>query len=256
MTVTPSMASTSSNISVIAATTSGSSTPCSAWNTMVPERARRRPGRGSTAFEHVEAGGALGGGDLHLAGERRADDGVAERAHAEEDDDPGEQGGATVHEAPASDTSDHGGESVRTWTGSNRRYVGSPVIARDAPGIHTGVPTATSTTLCVACRAPSPTTLASPHDLDRLPCRAEVSGYLVDSAAFKAVGTSDPRPAGSIPVHLRHSVSGRSCVTTDAALTRGLCGGVHGRPGTFTDCKSQCKSQCHASRASLSGVQH
>ena len=32
----------------------------------------------------------------------------------------------------------------------------------------------------------------------------EVSGYLVGSAAFKAVGTSDPRPAGSIPVHLRH----------------------------------------------------
>ncbi len=32
---------------------------------------------------------------------------------------------------------------------------------------------------------------------------AEVSEYLVDSAAFKAVGTSDPRPAGSIPVHLR-----------------------------------------------------
>ena len=27
---------------------------------------------------------------------------------------------------------------------------------------------------------------------------------LVGSAAFKAVGTSDPRPAGSIPVHLRH----------------------------------------------------
>lgn len=36
-----------------------------------------------------------------------------------------------------------------------------------------------------------------------LPCATEVSGYLVDSAAFKAVGTSDPRPAGSIPVHLR-----------------------------------------------------
>ena len=30
---------------------------------------------------------------------------------------------------------------------------------------------------------------------------------LVGSAAFKAVGTSDPRPAGSIPVHLRHSFS-------------------------------------------------
>ena len=33
----------------------------------------------------------------------------------------------------------------------------------------------------------------------------EVSGYLVGSAAFKAVGASDPRTAGSIPVHLRHS---------------------------------------------------
>ena len=33
----------------------------------------------------------------------------------------------------------------------------------------------------------------------------EVSGYLVGSAAFKAVGTSEPRPAGSIPVHLRHN---------------------------------------------------
>ena len=31
----------------------------------------------------------------------------------------------------------------------------------------------------------------------------EVSGYLVGSAAFKAVVTSDPREAGSIPVHLR-----------------------------------------------------
>ena len=38
----------------------------------------------------------------------------------------------------------------------------------------------------------------------------EVSGYLVDSAAFKAVGTSDPRPAGSIPVHLRFITPGRS----------------------------------------------
>jgi putative membrane protein len=32
---------------------------------------------------------------------------------------------------------------------------------------------------------------------------AEVSEHLVGSAAFKAVGTGDPRPAGSIPVHLR-----------------------------------------------------
>ena len=32
----------------------------------------------------------------------------------------------------------------------------------------------------------------------------EVSEYLVGSPAFKAGGTSDPRPAGSIPVHLRN----------------------------------------------------
>ncbi len=38
----------------------------------------------------------------------------------------------------------------------------------------------------------------------RLPCRAEVSERLVGSPAFKAGGTGDPRPAGSIPVHLRH----------------------------------------------------
>ena len=35
---------------------------------------------------------------------------------------------------------------------------------------------------------------------------------LVGSAAFKAVGTSDPRPAGSIPVHLRHLPSWRLLV--------------------------------------------
>ncbi len=33
----------------------------------------------------------------------------------------------------------------------------------------------------------------------------EVSEYLVGSPAFKAGGTSDPRPAGSIPVHLRNA---------------------------------------------------
>lgn len=37
----------------------------------------------------------------------------------------------------------------------------------------------------------------------------EVSEYLVGSAAFKAVGTGDPRPAGSIPVHLRQRFRGR-----------------------------------------------
>ena len=34
-------------------------------------------------------------------------------------------------------------------------------------------------------------------------CGVEVSGYLVGSTAFKAAGTGEPRPAGSIPVHLR-----------------------------------------------------
>lgn len=33
----------------------------------------------------------------------------------------------------------------------------------------------------------------------------EVFERLVGSAAFKADGTGDPRPAGSIPVHLRQS---------------------------------------------------
>src|SRR3954452_8817364 len=41
----------------------------------------------------------------------------------------------------------------------------------------------------------------------RLWSSAEVSGHLVGSPAFKAGGTGDPRPAGSIPVHLRHQMS-------------------------------------------------
>src|SRR5258706_566374 len=48
----------------------------------------------------------------------------------------------------------------------------------------------------------------------------EVSGHLVGSAAFKAAGTGDPRPAGSIPVHLRHLTRcfrrrGTCCVHTE-----------------------------------------
>ena len=35
--------------------------------------------------------------------------------------------------------------------------------------------------------------------------QAEVSGHLVGSTAFKAAETSDPRLAGSIPVHLRQT---------------------------------------------------
>ncbi len=38
------------------------------------------------------------------------------------------------------------------------------------------------------------------------------------SPAFKAGGTGDPRPAGSIPVHLRHS-STLDCVTSPEATT-------------------------------------
>ena len=39
----------------------------------------------------------------------------------------------------------------------------------------------------------------------------EVSGYLVGSAAFKAVGTSEPRLAGSIPVRLRQTFDVLTC---------------------------------------------
>jgi len=38
-----------------------------------------------------------------------------------------------------------------------------------------------------------------------VPSSTEVSEYLVGSPAFKAGGTGDPRPAGSIPVHLRQA---------------------------------------------------
>ncbi len=41
---------------------------------------------------------------------------------------------------------------------------------------------------------------------------------LVGSAAFKAVGTSDPRPAGSIPVHLRQFVRRRTRALIACAL--------------------------------------
>ena len=50
----------------------------------------------------------------------------------------------------------------------------------------------------------------------------EVSGYLVGSAAFKAVGASDPRTAGSIPVHLRQHVSQRSLMCAEKPLTWGF----------------------------------
>ena len=46
---------------------------------------------------------------------------------------------------------------------------------------------------------------------------AEVSRRLVGLPAFKAGGTGDPRPAGSIPVHLRESD------VTDGGRPRGSC---------------------------------
>jgi hypothetical protein len=42
----------------------------------------------------------------------------------------------------------------------------------------------------------------------------EVSGYLVGSTAFKAAETSDPRLAGSIPVHLREIEPWSACAVT------------------------------------------
>ena len=43
------------------------------------------------------------------------------------------------------------------------------------------------------------------RDLVQVTSPAEVSGHLVGSTAFKAAETSDPRLAGSIPVHLRQT---------------------------------------------------
>jgi len=48
-----------------------------------------------------------------------------------------------------------------------------------------------------------------------------MSGYLVGSAAFKAVGTGDPRPAGSIPVHLRQWVHGCPLVCFESPIRWG-----------------------------------
>ena len=58
-----------------------------------------------------------------------------------------------------------------------------------------------------------------------------MSGYLVGSAAFKAVETGDPRLAGSIPVHLRHHVFWGSPKATEIALNRTY---VHRRSQTYT----------------------
>ncbi len=42
-----------------------------------------------------------------------------------------------------------------------------------------------------------------------------MSERLVGSPAFKAGGTGDPRPAGSIPVHLRHEGYARNSLWTE-----------------------------------------
>ncbi len=75
---------------------------------------------------------------------------------------------------------------------------------------------------CVVRRDRSPTARpaqagSGSHDLRRGPLAlsSEMSGYLVGSAAFKAVGTGDPRPAGSIPVHLRQWVHERPIYIPD-----------------------------------------
>ena len=65
----------------------------------------------------------------------------------------------------------------------------------------------------------------------------EVSGHLVGSAAFKAVGTGDPRPAGSIPVHLRQIAHARSvmCVASAPDRERATHITVVGRPWTYSE---------------------
>ena len=57
----------------------------------------------------------------------------------------------------------------------------------------------------------------------QLTSNVEMSGYLVGSAAFKAVGTGDPRPAGSIPVHLRQRVHERLLACFESSTRWGIC---------------------------------
>ena len=52
---------------------------------------------------------------------------------------------------------------------------------------------------------------SAPIAPEQLACAAEVSERLVGSPAFKAGGTGDPRPAGSIPVHLREPMATLAC---------------------------------------------
>src|SRR5438132_3999610 len=69
-----------------------------------------------------------------------------------------------------------------------------------------------------------------------VPSSLEVSGLLVGSPAFKAGGTGAPRPAGSIPVHLRQKGPERAARASDgqqiagAGVGRGVAELGHG-PG-------------------------
>ena len=70
----------------------------------------------------------------------------------------------------------------------------------------------------------------------------EVSEHLVGSAAFKAVGTGDPRPAGSIPVHLRQSIPGHGvCLAT----RRTPWSRIRGRVGAVYDDEHVSRQRCN-----------
>ena len=72
------------------------------------------------------------------------------------------------------------------------------------------------------------------------------------SAAFKAVGTGDPRPAGSIPVHLRHDVSGRPPRVMESLLSWA---NAHRRSWTFRDVHGVQLSRLGPSAVAVGGVQ-
>ena len=72
-------------------------------------------------------------------------------------------------------------------------------------------PASTDAVTVAGAQQPTLESTASQRRCEHLRFR-EVSGYLVGSAAFKAVGTGDPRPAGSIPVHLRCEIHGHGAL--------------------------------------------
>ena len=101
----------------IAATTSGSSTPCSARKTIVPDWPPA-PEVGEVLVEHLEAVGALRGGDVGRGVVGRPD-----RAGGDEDDDergdPDGDGARPMVEAPGAGA----GEEAR-WRGKVRLFGG------------------------------------------------------------------------------------------------------------------------------------